>query len=525
LLIGLFVIGTGYNGINAIHQLQEEIQSFESETLPVVETLNELKQAALRISASTNELLLIDSYTTNNSDDQTQSEKELKLIHLGVTNYKKQLVRYHQLISAYFHAETIYVREILRQSEKFLTDSQTILAMRNENLSKATLMTAKEQFEDSEIILFSRINEAIVHERFEVIEKHNEIKLAVEKSIGTIFSWTIISITAALVAGLLMSHFILLPVKRLSAATKSISNGNLDSRIEVNTKDELGSLSESFNNMALALSQHEEQQTELMNEKTKAQEKAEAASHAKTEFLANMSHELRTPVHAILSFSALGANKVQLCDKQAMEKYYSAINDSGKRLMSLINNLLDLSKFKAGDMKYSYSNVSLLDITEKAVEDFLNSRDDGNQINISVESNDSNTQTSVDVGKIMQVIDNLLSNCVKYSHNDKNFQISIKQTTLSVDTENPDDRDVDGVAFSISDNGVGIPENELDSIFEGFFQSSKTNTHAGGTGLGLSICKQIIEDHNGNIFAEDNSHKGATFTFILPQEHIRKNAE
>jgi len=248
-------------------------------------------------------------------------------------------------------------------------------------------------------------------------------------------------------------------------------------------------------------------------------EKAELANRAKSEFLANMSHELRTPMHAILGFSSLGSNKVGAAENEKISGYFSRINESGQRLLYLLNDLLDLSKLEAGRMDFEFSKNDLQEsikiIADELVPLFLE-RD----LTVDVEPPSVSTHAIYDNEKIEQVIRNLLSNAVKFTPVGMSVLVYFEETLLYSKEDPSKEAAIPAISVSIMDQGMGVPEGELETVFEKFVQSSKTETGAGGTGLGLSISKEIIEGHGGSIRARNSTKGGgAIFTFSLPRKH------
>ena len=238
----------------------------------------------------------------------------------------------------------------------------------------------------------------------------------------------------------------------------------------------------------------------------KAKEEAESANQAKSDFLANISHELRTPMHGILSYAQFGTQRIDKASKEKFFDYFSEITNSGERLMVLLNDLLDLAKLEAGKMRYVIEENDIGAQIDTAISGLsAMSREKNLQVLGPVLSGCEKLQFDRD--RIAQVLRNLLSNAIKFSNSGGEIRFETGEIKESGGLY---------LQVTVADQGVGIPEEELGTVFDKFIQSSKTKTGAGGTGLGLAICKQIIEYHGGRIWAENNREGGANFSFILP---------
>ena len=233
-----------------------------------------------------------------------------------------------------------------------------------------------------------------------------------------------------------------------------------------------------------------------------AKEAAEAASQIKSEFLANMSHELRTPLHGILSFAGFGLTKVATAPPEKLRDYFHKIEQSGQVLLGLLNDLLDLAKLEAGRMVFEFQASDLRLLLARVADEF-SSLTSERDLTILCHTPDVPMDVSIDAEKMMQVFRNLLSNAVKFSPVGGTIELRLSRSAQSL-------------VVTIADQGVGITEEELESIFDKFIQSRRTKTGAGGTGLGLSICREIITAHHGRIWAANRPEGGAVFTLELP---------
>jgi signal transduction histidine kinase len=237
----------------------------------------------------------------------------------------------------------------------------------------------------------------------------------------------------------------------------------------------------------------------------KAKEAAERANAAKSTFLANMSHELRTPMHGILSYSRFGQQRAVDGDK--LKTYFDEIHDSARRLMALLNDLLDLAKLESGMMSYSIREENLVTTAEAVVNEMkMLARENGLSLRVVSESRE--VLCSYDPERILQVLRNLVSNAIKFSY--RNGVIDIHLERLG-----------DTVRCRVVNQGPGIPPAEVESIFDKFVQSSKTRSGAGGTGLGLAICREVVQHHGGKIWAESRLDGETKFILELPRQALR----
>ncbi len=354
-------------------------------------------------------------------------------------------------------------------------------------------------------------------------------------------------------------------IQELKQCSEDIANGDFTHKASIDSLDELGLLATAFNSMVSHLEEnihqkekaltqvqelnisleqkvyertmnlesinveleaqkkelktHRDNLENLVREKTKdlilAKDIAVAANRSKSDFLANMSHELRTPMHGILSFSKFGLSKYAKVDREKLKGYFENIYGSGTRLLKLLNSLLDLAKLEAGKEDFSFieTDINVIALSIKNELDAL-----AVEKNLKIKTNFLCEKLIVecDGEKICQVIHNILGNAYKFTPEGKSISILIENTQMIAGRKTVNSQLVDAVKVTISDEGIGIPDDELDHVFDKFAQSSKTDNGSGGTGLGLAICSEIIERHHGKIWAENNTDIGASFIFELP---------
>jgi signal transduction histidine kinase len=346
-----------------------------------------------------------------------------------------------------------------------------------------------------------------------VEEPLSEAFAPIESAIWRTVLLLIVFLLVALVTSVLLARNLVRPIESIQAAAANIGSGALNQRIEISSRDELGALAAEFNRMAARLQafyaglekQVQERTQELATALAELDEKSrelEAASRHKSEFLANMSHELRTPLNAISGFSQVLRKQLfgEINEKQA--EYLDDILGSARHLLSLIDDVLDLSKVEAGQIDLQVAPFSLPEALERGVV-IVRERAMKGGVQVSLSSDPGVDTVIGDERRIIQVIFNLLSNAVKFTP--AGGTIDVASTRLDGE-----------VRVSVSDSGLGIAPEDQDRIFEEFQQADAGKEQREGTGLGLALSKRLVELHGGRIWVDSELGKGSTFVFTLP---------
>ena len=264
------------------------------------------------------------------------------------------------------------------------------------------------------------------------------------------------------------------------------------------------------------LRRHRDHLSDLVREQTAdlvlARDAAEQGSRMKSEFLANISHELRTPLHGVLSFAAIGLQRAGSVSTEKVRDYFERIRQSGQRLSALVDDLLDLARLEAGRATLNFVPTDLVAL-EHSVRHGLEAILASKKLHVVVRVESADSSVVLDMQRMSQVMLNLISNAIKFSPAGGEITWVIADDWLDAEggTRNP------ALRLTLEDQGVGIPEAELETIFDKFVQSSKTKSGAGGTGLGLAICREIVLAHGGRIGAR-NLACGAAFDVLLPRK-------
>ena len=351
------------------------------------------------------------------------------------------------------------------------------------------------------------------------------------------------------------------PLGTMIEATGVIAGGDLSTSVVVASKDEIGVLATSFNHMtenlrdAIAsrdseiverkraeeelqaahaqtvqlnesldrrvmertaeLTAANEELVQSQRELAVARDQALEATQAKSEFLANMSHELRTPLNAIIGYSEMLQEEAEGLNQQDFIPDLERIHGAGTHLLTLINDILDLSRVEAGRMELYLETFSISDMVQDVV-GVIQPLVEKNSNTLEVHCEDDIGSMRADMTKVRQTLFNLLSNACKFSEGG----------TISVDVTRKTEDGVDRVSFRVADTGIGMTPEQMGRLFQPFSQAdASTSRRYGGTGLGLAVSRSFCQMMHGDITVESEAGVGSTFTFTLPIEAVDPKVE
>lgn len=350
----------------------------------------------------------------------------------------------------------------------------------------------------------------------------------------TIMEVTAMVVLLAIGATFLLVRLIVEPVQQLVAATERVASGDLDKEVRIKTNDEIGGLGLSFNKMIGDLKRYRTEIREYsrtlenrVEERTKAllmtneelqktNRQLEAVSKLKSEFLMNMSHELRTPLNAIIGFSEILQDQSfgQLNEKQV--RYANNIVVSGKHLLHLINEILDLAKVESGKTELQLETFLVSGFMAE-IASFARGLGLKKDISIRQRLSPKLLTVTADRKKLKQIFYNLVGNAIKFTPNNGWIEIS-SDVVGDFDTSGGDGVVLRGYAeFCVKDNGIGISRADQERIFHEFQQADGSQSRQyEGTGLGLALTKKLVEMHGGSIWVESEKDQGSTFYLTLP---------
>jgi signal transduction histidine kinase len=534
LIVGFLIIATitgsvGYLSLHYSQTVGEKFHLLAEQTLPTIDSLKEMKVAALNIEADTNEFGFTPGVNRAEALEELTEQKN---------KFNENLNIYEDFVNKYFPDETNLNESIRTAANAFFQASDKLVELRQSVLASAPTLSSSPSLdaltiekETAENALFKAIDTAITNEIDEIQERSEAVDAAINSSSLVTFSSIIISVIVAVVFGLFFSRYISNPISNLRDAATQIGIGDYVAACKFLSKtqrpDEIGKLSSGIERMRQSIESMKKNLDKLVEQRTKEVETKNAellerekdlekvnqelvtTELAKEEFISMVSHELKTPltplkmyVEMFLKTNRLGGlNEKQL---KAMKLIHRNIS----KLELLINDIFDVYKLDIGRLRLTTKPVEVARLVDENVAE-LEPLTEDKEIEFKAEIIPPSGKVNVicDQKRIDQVIANLVKNSVDFVP-EKGGKITVRAEA---------DETSQNVIFTVEDNGIGIPLEKRDNLFKTFYQvdTSLSRKH-GGTGLGLVICKGIIESHGGKIWIDRNYTGGTSIRFTLP---------
>ena len=319
--------------------------------------------------------------------------------------------------------------------------------------------------------------------------------------------WIFVGSTlVAIVLAYSVARHIINAVSRLKEGARALGEGKLDHRIRVHDTDELGELASAFNEMAESLAEAQRQLDQTNRSLEEAMDQANEANKAKSAFLANMSHELRTPLNAIIGYADLLKDESLDVGNTAPVADLEKILRAARHLLTLINDVLDLSKIEAGRLELVFEEFDVRAIVDDVV--MISERlveKNGNKL--VVRADEELGSMHADPTKVRQSLFNLVSNAAKFT----------SEGEIRIDVKRRGEPGNEWFEFAVADTGIGLTPEQLGKLFQAFVQAeASTSRKYGGTGLGLALSRKLCRLMGGDITVESEYGKGSVFTIRLP---------
>lgn len=518
LLVGILLIGVTTN-----RTINDSYQDVTDTQVPILRALDDLKLAGTTLTLVNHELLLEQSYGRPDIEFDTIPESiidEAALAEIASVraDYDDALSRYMALVEQSDEQQATLLAEIERTGTALLDNSERLIILQQANASQALLIEAQNNFAALEEDFFAAVDAAIEVETQRLLENEQQVDDTVTTASLATTGLGILAIVIAIGAAVVVTRSITEPLSDLRDTTQKLAAGQMGTRAHVNNADEVGELAKAFNDMADTIEVRErdletankqlaaqlEELKEARRRALAAQRIAQENSRLKSEFLSTMSHELRTPLNAIEGFTSIMLSGMGVELSPRAEDMVKRVSSNSKRLLSLINDFLDLSRIESGRLELVATPLSPQELTNRWRQEIgVIAANKSLKFDVNI-APDMPAEVLGDEDALTKITTNLLSNAFKFT--------KAGGVTLDIRPEGIEDW-----AIVVTDTGIGIPAHAREYIFDEFRQvDGSTTREFGGTGLGLSLVQKLARAMGGQVTLDSEVGKGSTFTVVLP---------
>lgn len=381
--------------------------------------------------------------------------------------------------------------------------SNNVIPVYQRNNPKDALDTLNSQAQPLAIEL---MNEAEELSQQKIHEISNDNKKVLNNAWSSVQAGYIVmggTLLLALLFSYYISRSITNPIFSLLSGVRRMTKGDFTTQVAMKRQDEWGELSKAFNRMSQSIASLVEELKQTNVRLREESHRARESTRLKSEFLANMSHEVRTPLTGIIGFAELLHEDAEGRLSPAQKNFTRNIVKAGEHLLTMINDILDLSKIEAGKYELEMSRFDMVEMIRNTLV-IMQAKAEKQNIALVIETKYPTLQVVADKTRIRQILLNLLGNAIKFSHAHSVVRIIIEQSEHTV-------------IVRVADEGIGIEVEKVEKIFEPFYQNDgRLERKYEGTGLGLALSRQFIELHGGTIGVESKPGEGSVFSFYLP---------
>ncbi len=530
LAVTTLVIGVGTMGFYTAHIINDNFDTVTEQTAPSLIALGQARSAMFRMIGEAVSTAMLEVEKQHHAasdlhdvpdldeeieDDQEEEQEDFAEAFIEL---KEALTDYQSLVTT--PLKQALARVLHEYSQVLWEESQKMMPSETHSHDES-LLKEKEALEQIEKAFLGIIDDAIVHEFADLQIENQVAHHSADNALRVNLVAILLFVLLVSVIGILVTYTIASPILTLNAAALQVAQGQLDTRVKVTSNDEVGTLANSFNYMVEQLRNTVEQLHDLYAHLKLAHDQANAANRAKSQFLAHISHELRTPLNGILGYTQILTRDKTLTEKQLQG--IQVIQRSGEYLLTLINDILDLSKIEAGKIDLSPTTFEF-DQFIQGVLDLFGKRVQQKGITLTYHPLTPLPKAlSADEKRLRQILLNLLGNAIKFTEQGGvTLKIGrVEEFETPLETVNTTSL----FRFQIEDTGVGIAPENLQKIFLPFEQVGAHSYKYEGTGLGLPITKKLIELMGGELHVESILGRGSTFGVVLTLPEVSSPVE